>query len=72
MSYVGIRPNKAYIVLDEKYKFEIKTGNGKAELAKTGMQYQIQDDYLNRRWVDSFWFMELCEWRDDNINKLLD
>ncbi len=73
MSYIGITPNKPYLVLDEKSKFEIKRKNSKIfELVKAGTQYQIQDDYFNIRWVDSFWFFEICELRDDRINKLLD
>ena len=73
MSYIGITPNKPYLVLDEKSKLEIISKSGKkVELAKTGMQYQIQDDYFNIRWVDSIWFFEICELRDEKINRLLD
>jgi len=73
MSYIGITPNKPYLVLDEKSKFGIKKMyDEREELSKIGKQYQIQDDYFNIRWVDSFWFFELCELRDDRINKLLD
>lgn len=72
MSYVGITPNKPYLVLDEKSKVENKTIHGVIELMKTGTLYKIQDDYFNIRWVDSVWFLELYEWRGNKINRLLD
>ena len=65
---LGIVPNKPYIVFDEiNRKHSAVRGINRIET-----KYKIRDDYGNLRWVDSGYFFEFDEWRQNRINRLIE
>lgn len=62
---LGLSLDKPYPVLDEAVELshEINTRINK---------YKISDDYGNLRWVNSNWFLEYKDWRDEKIKRLLE
>lgn len=62
ISYItlGLKLNKPYEVIEEVIR-KINKEN----------KYKIEDDYGNIIWINSIWFFEIEEVRDDKINDIL-